>query len=781
MLTIKPPIKLKCRNSLETVHKDLSEKIIGNYTLMNNFIRKEELLYVTTQAPEVYFAEGNSISILNDIKNENNQEIKLDVINHLINRILMSGTENFSYQDIIYVSNILRKLGIQDVNNFMKQVYKLQEERKENNKLINIYEEQKELLINLFNSEKVLQDKKKSGKKTEENKSSAEYYVHQDIYNRLNTEKVYEDIRNYTQGNITNTNKIFNNEMAVSEQISMISNFNLNNLKNEIFNKKEPIYYYHANKYELVEENTGIGQTPEEQITSAILLNLVDQIYSLRINQIENNAHNWYSIAGSLFQTSENTWKRYEVNHKEDRKVFSNMYESMTQIVNNKQNERNIITNIINELKVINEENISELNEEYRDDVFVRNTIQNIIENKEISITDNNITEEIINNLNKEFTIHNDNNNINYEQNSDLTYLEQNINAEEDLNNLSETTRETVQSLEEINRRNIENYKKILEIEKSRPVLKDVKLNKERARADALRALENPQEVLNEYLNSENKTENNELNVKLDGQFYDLLSEETKNIFMQVSQQKSGEFVDPYQSQELAHIKELGDNRADDGDVIRKIEKEVTNNVIKYHNESVVEMIQKPSINYEINENIKNEINELRKLDVFNLYENYFGKEEKVKKRRGRKSKAQIELEKRKERENLELNHFMNQAELEDGVINPAFSTKTVKSQNAVIIHKVDEQVITEDLINTIKSTAAQTVKEETFEHNQVHNINKNEKQINETVNQIKIRNQENIDEIVKQNVKKQLNQITDQVYGKIEKKLQTERKRRGY
>ena len=146
MLTIKPPIELKCRNSLETVHKDLSEKIIGNYTLMNNFIRKEELLYVTTQAPEVYFAEGNNISILNDIKNENNQEIKLDVINHLINRILMSGTENFSYQDTVYVSNVLRKLGIQDVNNFMKQVYKLQEERKENNKLINIYEEQKELL-----------------------------------------------------------------------------------------------------------------------------------------------------------------------------------------------------------------------------------------------------------------------------------------------------------------------------------------------------------------------------------------------------------------------------------------------------------------------------------------------------------------------------------------------------------------------------------------------------------------------------------------------------------
>ena len=58
MLTIKSPIKLRCRYQMETMHKDLAEKIMGNYTLLNDYVRKEELLYVTTQAPEVYFAEG---------------------------------------------------------------------------------------------------------------------------------------------------------------------------------------------------------------------------------------------------------------------------------------------------------------------------------------------------------------------------------------------------------------------------------------------------------------------------------------------------------------------------------------------------------------------------------------------------------------------------------------------------------------------------------------------------------------------------------------------------
>lgn len=780
MLTIKPPIKLRCQFPLETVHKDLSEKIVGNYSLMNNFIRKEELLYVTTQAPEVYFAEGSNISIFNDIKNENNQEIRLDVINHLINRILMSGTENFSYQDTVYISNVLRKLGIQDVSSFMKQVYKLQEERKENNKLINIYEEQKELLISIFNEEVEKQDKRKSKDDMDLKESSVNYHLHQNVFNRLNTEKVYEDIRNFTQGLESTTSKIFNNEMAVSEQISMISNFNLNNLKNKIMNKNEPIYYYHANQYELVEENISDNQTPEERITSAILLNLVDQIYSMRINQIESNAHNWYSIAGSLFQTSENTWKRYETNHKEGKKVLSNMYDTMVEIVNNKQNERNIITNIVNELKVINEENISELNNQYRDDTFVRNTIQNIIENKNISLTTTEYTEEIINSLNNEFNINSENNNINYAQVTDLTYLEQNNNNAEFLDNVSDVTYETVRNLEEINRRNIENYKKILEIEKSRPKLKDIKLNKEKARENALRALESPEEVLIELMNSKQTDEYNELNIKLDEQFYNLLSEETKNIFMQVSQQKRGEVINPYQAPEISHKGNIQSN-GETEDTTSRIEKEVINNVVKYQKDSVVEMIQKPSVSYEINEYIRNEINELRKMNVTNLYENYFLKEEKPKKKRGRKSKAAIELEKKKERENLELQHFMNNVELEEGIVNPTSPARTIRTQNAVIVHKVDEQIITEDLLNTIRSKNVENVKEETTEHNQIHNINKNEKQISETINQIRVHNQENIDEIVKQNVKKQLNQLTDQVYGKIEKKLQTERKRRGY
>ena len=150
MLTIKGPIQLKSSRPMNTVHHDMEEKIKGNYTFMSENVRREELLHITTSTPEFYFEQGGTTNILNEITSQSRQEFRLDVINNLMNRILLSNTENFTYQDNVYVSNVLRKLGITDVNQFLKQVHKLQEEKQENHKLIQLYEENKELLMQLF-------------------------------------------------------------------------------------------------------------------------------------------------------------------------------------------------------------------------------------------------------------------------------------------------------------------------------------------------------------------------------------------------------------------------------------------------------------------------------------------------------------------------------------------------------------------------------------------------------------------------------------------------------
>lgn len=625
MLTIKSPIQLRCRIPIGTVHQDFSERISANYTILNSRLRKEELLYITTQAPEVYFAEGSSVSILNDIDVSNNQEIKLDMINNLINRILVAHTDNFSYQDSVYISSMLRKLGITDVANFMKQVYELREETRENNRLINIYNEQKKVL-NTIHNEAAKPDNTPVVNMELNNEYHDGYYLHEEIYNRLDTGNIYQEIHNFSQGLESNTRRIYSTEIALSEQISMAQNFNLHQLKKEVLNFGKPISYYHTNMYEMAEEEDMPKLTPEEGIGSAILLNLVDGIYSMRVKQIENNTHNWYSMASSLFQSADNTWKRYETYHNEGRKFYTSIYDNRT--------ENNISSQTVNNYKNI--------------------TQKDFIQNQETL---------------------------------KLEFFEELNNEAEQLQAVETVTEITKEQLDEINRRNIENYKRIQEIEQSRPKRNNVEIDKERAKKDALRALDNPQQVLMEFLNTEVENTYEDINMNIDSQIYNLFTDETKAIFNQYMKIKRGEIPMP----------------------------------------------------------------------------------------------PNTELPKRElTPEEVKLHHFMKQAEADNNPVQSATVHRTERIRNVDLVHKVEEQLITEELIDTIRSQTIDNRREEIVEHNQVK-VNTNERQIQETINNVKITKQDNIEEIVQQNVKKQLNQISDQVYGKIEKKLQTERKRRGF
>ena len=625
MLTIKSPIQLKCQVPMETLHKDFNQRIIGNYTILNSRLRKEELLYITTQTPEVYFAEGNNISILNDVNVQNNQEIKLDMINNLINRILVSKTDNLKYQDIVYISSTLRKLGITDVANFMKQVYKFQEETKENIRLINQYEQQKKIILNsIAQGDKILNLKESN---IEEQKVyNFPYYLHEEIYERLDTGSIYEEIYKFSQGLEHNTKRVDSTEVALSEQVSIANNLNLNQLKKEVYDINEPINYYHANTYEMADEEENVSEEEQKaEISSAILLNLLDGIYSVRVKQIENNNHNWYMLASSLFQSAENTWKRYETYHREGKKTYKSIYENVTE--NAGASDINTYQTYLSSDYVQHQESLKmEFLEEFGEEVVGPRETEKV-------------------------------------------------------------TEYTKEQLDEINRRNIENLKKIQEIEQSRPQVRNVEINRERAQKDALKALESPQEVVMEYLKSDAGSAGENINSQIDAAVYNLFTEETKAIFNQYVQQKKGEMTLPVM----------------------------------------------PS-----------------------------------------------DTEKKQAQENLKLQHFMQQAELENSRVHTPSRHVTDRKQNVDFVHKVEEQIITEELINTIRSQSIDNHREETIERN-VMNISTTERQINEAVNNIRVTKQENIEELVQLNVKKQLNQISDQVYGKIEKKLQTERKRRGY
>ena len=65
MLTIRKPLELKIQNPMLGLRQDMAERMQANYGLMNMPIRKEEMLHVTSEPAEVYFAEGDNLTIFN--------------------------------------------------------------------------------------------------------------------------------------------------------------------------------------------------------------------------------------------------------------------------------------------------------------------------------------------------------------------------------------------------------------------------------------------------------------------------------------------------------------------------------------------------------------------------------------------------------------------------------------------------------------------------------------------------------------------------------------------
>lgn len=97
------------------------------------------------------------------------------------------------------------------------------------------------------------------------------------------------------------------------------------------------------------------------------------------------------------------------------------------------------------------------------------------------------------------------------------------------------------------------------------------------------------------------------------------------------------------------------------------------------------------------------------------------------------------------------------------------------------MIHRENEQVLGEELLETIRQQTKVVVQEEGREEKHFVKNSVTETKLQETVNHIRMEQTEQVDELIRQKLQQSLGRISDQVYGRIEKKLQTERKRRGF
>ena len=129
MLTLREPIQMVLSRPFHTLPHSFENRIMGNYRMLDCHITAQELLYLTSAPPELYYSENN-----------------LFAVTQVMNRILLEEKAGFTYQDRVYITNILHKMGVKDAETFVSQVRTFREQYRNMDQLMKLYWNNHEVL-----------------------------------------------------------------------------------------------------------------------------------------------------------------------------------------------------------------------------------------------------------------------------------------------------------------------------------------------------------------------------------------------------------------------------------------------------------------------------------------------------------------------------------------------------------------------------------------------------------------------------------------------------------
>ena len=313
MLTITAPIKTVLDPDLVNSDESFARRIIANYDQMNEFITREDLFHVVTQPPEVFLMGGGESAFLSETEVYNTQHKKVEIINNLMNRILVSADGNLTYQDEVYITNVLHKLGITDEKTFMNKAYALFEETKQNNSLIEAYWENRQELKQMIAFYRM---QNKEGDTTEVTEGDQEIlHLHEDVFKRWMTAAIYRMQNNFrTTGD--STTLISADSYRMTEEQRLSQQILLQRLRESVRGENVPLIYRHDNYYENPGED--VSDLNEEaiasQIASAVLLNMVDNLYENITIKSDKVADKFYRTENAYYGAADHVFERMEGN-----------------------------------------------------------------------------------------------------------------------------------------------------------------------------------------------------------------------------------------------------------------------------------------------------------------------------------------------------------------------------------------------------------------------------------------------------------------------------------
>ncbi len=315
MLTMGKPIQPKSARPMGILGEMFAEKICGNYEQLRGRIDPVEILHFLSAPPELYLAETEVTALVNQEDKAEPLKLELSLVNNVLNRILMSAHMTFTYQDRIFVENILKKLGVTDVREFIRQVRMVKEETAAVRELLSVYESGQDAirLIQEYRRDQAAAQKTFAAAKTagQEETEAADRLALM-VLKRLQAAAIYREVERFAAFQIDNRKTIERREMTFGAQHIAASFLTLNDYRQRILSQDQNMIYDLPDQYEAWEISFAketYGQTVNRFLQAA-LLQAVRQIFHIRYEDFTRHTGWRHEFMDALHVSVRNTFQR---------------------------------------------------------------------------------------------------------------------------------------------------------------------------------------------------------------------------------------------------------------------------------------------------------------------------------------------------------------------------------------------------------------------------------------------------------------------------------------
>lgn len=263
--------------------------------------------------PELYLSEeGGSMTML--VGETVNYHVQVELMNQLLNRLQFYGTEDFSYQDMVFVSNLLRRAGVHRVDAFLEKLRVYREESKMVHELSRRYEKSSRLLHEAVKeTEKQLwKQTERMGEPWEKRQNTEPLYLQEKISRNIQSVRNTNILQKYTGlAAVLNPAGYMREETSVSQLLRDAELVRLREIRKHIFGQESGLIYTDVRYREdwTKEPEAVTTKKVEESLAAEVLLQISQNIWYRSQNRYQNTQV-WQDYRFAVYQSSENFWER---------------------------------------------------------------------------------------------------------------------------------------------------------------------------------------------------------------------------------------------------------------------------------------------------------------------------------------------------------------------------------------------------------------------------------------------------------------------------------------